>query len=127
MPRRKRSEQMTPLELEIMHVLWDGGPATVQDVQQKLSGGLAYTTVQTMLNVLVRKGRAKRTLDRRAYRYRAAISREKAMGQTLKDVVQRIFGGSAEALVMNLVETRQLTPETLRRLNATIAEDEDDE
>src|SRR5436305_14956954 len=104
--RRKRSEQMTPLELEIMHVLWDG-PATVQDVQQKLTGGLAYTTVQTMLNVLVRKGRARRTLDGRAYRYRAAISREKAMGQTLKDVVQRIFGGSAEALVMNLVETRQ--------------------
>ena len=127
MPRRKRSEQMPPLELEIMHVLWEGGPATVQDVQQKLTGGLAYTTVQTMLNVLVRKGRARRTLDGRAYRYRAAISREKAMGQTLKDVVQRIFGGSAEALVMNLVETRQLTPETLRRLNATIAEDEDDE
>ena len=127
MPRRKRSEQMPPLELEIMHVLWEGGPATVQDVQQKLTGGLAYTTVQTMLNVLVRKGRARRTLDGRAYRYRAAISREKAMGQTLKDVVQRIFGGSAEALVMNLVETRQLTPETLRRLNATIAEDEDDD
>src|SRR5436190_23524274 len=127
MPRRKRSEQMTPLELEIMNVLWADGPATVQDVQQKLTGGLAYTTVQTMLNVLVRKGRARRTLDGRAYRYRAAISREKAMGQTLKDVVQRIFGGSAEALVMNLVETRQLTPETLRRLNATIAEDEDDE
>ena len=127
MPRRKRTEQMTPLELEIMHVLWEGGPATVQGVQQRLTGGLAYTTVQTMLNVLVRKGRARRTLDRRAYRYRAAISREKAIGQTLKDVVQRIFGGSAEALVMNLVETKQLTPETLRRLNATMAEDEDDD
>jgi len=127
MPRRKRSDQMTPLELEIMHVLWEGGPATVQDVQRRLTGGLAYTTVQTMLNVLVRKGRARRTLDRRAYRYRAAISREKAIGQTLKDVVQRIFGGSAEALVMNLVETKQLTPETLRRLNATMAEDEDDD
>ena len=124
--RRKRTEQMTPLELEIMHVLWEGGSATVQDVQQKLSGGLAYTTVQTMLNVLVRKGRAKRTLDRRAYRYRATITREKAMGQTLRDVVQRIFGGSAEALVMNLVETKQLTPETLRRLNATLMEDDDD-
>jgi BlaI family penicillinase repressor len=127
MPRRKRSEQMTPLELEIMHVLWDGAPATVQDVQQRLTGGLAYTTVQTMLNVLVRKGRAKRTLDRRAYRYRAAISREKAIGQTLKDIVQRIFGGSAEALVMNLVETKQLTPETLRRLNAAVMEVEDDD
>jgi len=124
MARRKRTDQMTPLELEIMNVIWDGGPATVQDVQQRLTGGLAYTTVQTMLNVLVRKGRAKRTLDRRAYRYRAAITREKAIGQTLKDVVQRIFGGSAEALVMNLVETKQLTPETLRRLNAAIAEDE---
>jgi BlaI family transcriptional regulator, penicillinase repressor len=127
MPRRKRTEQMTPLELEIMLVLWDGAPATVQDVQQRLTGGLAYTTVQTMLNVLVRKGRAKRTLDRRAYRYRAAISREKAIGQTLKDVVQRIFGGSAEALVMNLVETKQLTPETLRRLNAAAMEVEDDD
>ena len=125
--RRKRTEQLTPLELEIMNVLWEGAPATVQDVQEKLSGGLAYTTVQTMLNVLVRKGRAKRTLDHRAYRYRAAISREKAMGQTLKDVVQRIFGGSAEALVMSLVETKQLTPETLRRLNATVAEDEDND
>ena len=127
MPRRKRTEQMTPLEMEIMHVLWESAPATVQDVQQRLTGGLAYTTVQTMLNVLVRKGRAKRTLDRRAYRYRAAITREKAVGQTLKDVVQRIFGGSAEALVMNLVETRQLTPETLRRLNALAMEVEDDD
>jgi BlaI family transcriptional regulator, penicillinase repressor len=127
MPRRKRSEQMTPLELEIMHVLWEGGPATVQDVQQRLTGGLAYTTVQTMLNVLVRKGRAKRTLDRRAYRYRAAISREKAIGQTLKDVVQRIFGGSAEALVMSLVETKQLTPESLRKLERIMQIEEDDD
>jgi predicted transcriptional regulator len=118
---------MTPLELEIMHVLWEGGPATVQDVQQRLTGGLAYTTVQTMLNVLVRKGRAKRTLDRRAYRYRAAISREKAIGQTLKDVVQRIFGGSAEALVMSLVETKQLTPESLRKLERIMQIEEDDD
>ena len=129
MPKRKQSGQaLTPLELQIMNVLWETGPANVQTVQGRLQQRpLAYTTVQTMLNVLVRKGRARRTLDRRAYRYRAAISREKAIGQTLKDVVQRIFGGSAEALVMNLVETKQLTPETLRRLNATMAEDEDDD
>ncbi len=127
MPRRKRTEQLTPLELEIMNVLWDIGAATVQSVQQRVTGGLAYTTVQTMLNVLVRKGRAKRTLTGRAYRYRATITREKAMGQTLKDVVQRIFGGSAEALVMNLVETKQLTPETLRRLNAAVIEVDNDE
>jgi predicted transcriptional regulator len=127
MPRRKRTEQLTPLELEIMNVLWDVGAATVQSVQQRVTGGLAYTTVQTMLNVLVRKGRAKRALSGRAYSYRATITREKAMGQTLKDVVQRIFGGSAEALVMNLVETKQLTPETLRRLNDAVTEVENDD
>ncbi len=126
-PRRKRSEQLTPLELEIMNVLWDRGPATVHAVQSRLGRGLAYTTVQTMLNVLVRKGKAKRTLAQRAYCYRASITREKALGQTLKDVVQRIFGGSAEALVMSLVETKQLTPETLRRLNALVTEEEDDD
>lgn len=125
MPRRKNAiEQLTPLELEIMKILWESGPASVQDVQQRVQGrrALAYTTVQTMLNILVRKGRAKRTLVDRAYRYRAAITREKALGNTLRDVVHRVFGGSAEALVLSLLETRQLTPETLQRLNALITE-----
>ena len=123
MPRRKRNDQLTPLELEIMQVLWDGGPASVAAAQERLGGRLAYTTVQTMLNVLVRKGKASRTLVDRAYRYRAAITREKALGATLKDVVQRIFGGSVEALVMSLVETKQLTPDTLRRLNELVEEE----
>jgi len=123
MPRRKRNDQLTPLELEIMQVLWDSGPASVAEAQERLGGKLAYTTVQTMLNVLVRKSKATRTLVDRAYRYRAAISRQKALGATLRDVVQRIFGGSAEALVMSLVETKQLTPETLRRLQELVEEE----
>jgi predicted transcriptional regulator len=127
MPSRKVPTQLTRLELEVMKVLWEGGPATVQDVQQRMRGrALAYTTVQTMLNILVRKGRAKRTLVERSYRYRAAISREKALGNTLKDIVQRMFGGSAEALVLNLIETRQLTPETLQRLNELMESEEKD-
>ncbi len=124
MPRRKQTDQLTPLELEIMQVLWNGGPASVAAAQERLGGRLAYTTVQTMLNVLVRKGKASRTLVDRAYHYSAAISRENALGATLHDVVQRIFGGSAEALVMSLVETKQLTPETLRRLNGMLEEEE---
>ncbi len=122
MPRRPAEGRLTPLELKIMNVLWDGGPATVQTVQEELGSGHAYTTVQTMLNVLVRKGKAKRTLVERAYRYRAAVTREKAQRQGLRDVVQRMFGGSAEALVMSLVETKQLTPETLRKLQEMIEE-----
>jgi predicted transcriptional regulator len=126
MARTKAKEQLTPLELEIMHVLWESGPGSVQDVQERIGRTLAYTTVQTMLNILVRKGKAKRTLVDRAYRYRAAISREKAAGNSLRDIVQRMFGGSAEALVMSLVETRQLTPDTLARLNALVAKEEND-
>ena len=60
MPRRK-SEQMTPLELEIMQVLWETQPATVQQVQKGLKRELAYTTVQTMLTVLHRKQKVKDT------------------------------------------------------------------
>ena len=123
MPRRKRPDQLTPVELEIMQVLWEVGAAPVQAVQERLGGVVAYTTVQTMLNVLVRKGKVKRTLVDRAYRYRPAITREKALGATLRDVVQRIFGGSAEALVMSLVESGQLKPETLRRLHEMLEED----
>jgi predicted transcriptional regulator len=108
-----------------MTVLWDGGAATVQDVQQRLTRPLAYTTVQTMLNILVRKKRAKRTLVDRSYRYRAAVSREKTAGSALRDLVERMFGGSAEALVMSLVESSQLTPETLQRLKTLIEKGEE--
>jgi predicted transcriptional regulator len=118
LPRRKNSEpQLTPLELEIMNVLWETGPANVQAVQARLQGReLAYTTVQTMLNVLHRKGKAKRQLKDRAYRYRPAVSRQSAVTQAVGDMIDRFFGGSADSLVLNLVETRHLTPEKLAKL-----------
>ena len=117
---RKQSEQLTPLELEIMKVLWETGPANVQTVQQRLERELAYTTVQTMLNVLHRKGKAKRTLKDKAYFYRPAVSRSQVIGNAVGDLIDRMFGGSAESLVMSLVETRHLTPEKLSRLNKLI-------
>ena len=119
---RPKTENLTPLELEIMHVLWETGPANVQTVQQKLKRDLAYTTVQTMLNILERKGKAKRTLKNRAYFYKPAVSRKQVVGKHVKDVVDRLFGGSAESLVMSLVETKHLTPEKLARLQKLIDE-----
>ena len=118
MPRRKNSEQaLTPLELEIMSVLWENGPANVQAVQARMPGrDLAYTTVQTMLNVLHRKGKVKRRLKDRAYWYRPVVSRQSAVTQAVGDMIDRFFGGSADSLVLNLVETRQLTPERLAQI-----------
>jgi predicted transcriptional regulator len=125
MRKKPATEQLTPLELEIMKVLWETGPAPVQAVQERLSAGrpLAYNTVQTMLNVLHRKGRVRRELKERAYHYEPTLSRLEASGQAVGDLVQRMFDGSAESLVLSLVETRHLTPEKLARLTAMLEED----
>jgi BlaI family transcriptional regulator, penicillinase repressor len=125
MPRRK-SEQMTPLELEIMQVLWEIGPASVQTVQRQLKRDLAYTTVQTMLTVLHRKDKVKRTLKDKAYIYRPAVSRTKFTGRAVREFIDRMFGGSAEGLVMNLLQEKHLTPEKLASLRELVEKEEQD-
>jgi BlaI family penicillinase repressor len=119
---RPRTEHLTPLELEIMHVLWETGAANVQTVQQQLKRELAYTTVQTMLNILHRKAKVKRTLKDRAYFYKPAVSRRQEVSQHLGDLVERLFGGSVESLVVSLLETKHLTPAKLARLNKLVKE-----
>ncbi len=125
---RKTAEPLTPLELEIMQVLWETGPVPVQTVQERLAPErkLAYNTVQTMLNVLHRKGKVKRELAGRAYVYEPVVSRAQTAGQAVSDLVSRMFGGSAESLVLSLVETRHLTPEKLAELSALLDKSEED-
>jgi len=119
--QRKATQSLTRLELEIMQVLWLSGACTVSEVQPQLKAELAYTTVQTMLNVLLRKGKVKRVQEGRAFRYRAAVSRERAMGSALNDMVKRMFGGSPEALLMAMVDARQISPEELARVAKRLA------
>ena len=114
------SSGMTPLELKIMQVLWRLGPCQVQAVQQELEGELAYTTVQTMLNVLHKKSRVTRRLRGRAFEYRAAVTEEKTLGSAVTDLVERMFGGSPEELVMSLVKSRQLDAGRLAKLAARV-------
>jgi predicted transcriptional regulator len=119
--RGKSGAALTPLELEIMNVLWETGSGNVQAVQEKLPGReLAYTTVQTMLNVLYRKGKVKRKLQDRAYVYSPVLSRQNAVTQALGDMLDRFFGGSADSLVLSLVEAKHLTPEKLARIQKTL-------
>ncbi len=120
MARKKTNDQLTTLEMEIMKVLWDIAPATVQMVQARLERGLAYTTVQTMLNVLHRKEKVSRELHDRAYRYSPAVSRNQVVTQTMRDIIDRMFGGSAENLVMSLVEARHFDKKKLSKLQEMI-------
>jgi BlaI family penicillinase repressor len=119
--RSNAKQTLTPLELEIMQVLWQAGPSTVHEVRPLLKADLAYNTVQTMLNVLLRKGKVKRTQEGRAFRYRAAVDRKRATGSAIEDLVLRMFGGSPEALLMAMVESRQIGPKELERLNQLVA------
>jgi len=119
---------LTPLELEIMKVLWATGPGGVQAVRDALAPRrkLAYTTVQTMLNILHRKGKVKRALKDRAYYYKPTVSRSQFARHAVNDVIDRLFGGSAESLVMSLLETKRLTPEKLTRLNQLLEESQEE-
>jgi predicted transcriptional regulator len=121
---KKRSESLTPLEVEMMKVLWRQGPSNVHAVHDGLQSGLAFTTVQTVLNVLHQKGRVRRTLKGRAYEYRPAESKESVLGDTVRDLIRRMCGGSSEELMMSLVKTRQIDRATLDRLRERLADDE---
>ena len=107
---------LTKLELRIMQAIWKRGGGTVSEVQTELDPPLAYTTVQTMLNILERKGKLKRELQGRAYVYTAKVTEAKALGQQLRDLVDRMFGGSSEELVMSLLKTRQIDAKKLAEL-----------
>jgi predicted transcriptional regulator len=118
---RKPNKQLTPLELRIMQVLWASGPLPVQEVQHRLDGELAYTTVQTMLNVLQRKGHVARSLVGRAYEYRPIHSRDVALGSAVHDLLSRMFDGSVEGLVMNMLRTKQIDSAKLSKLAKMVA------
>lgn len=116
MARRSGKDGLTRLELKIMQVIWKRGSSSVGEVQAELQPPLAYTTVQTVLNILERKSKLRRELEGRAYIYSAKVSEEKALGQSLRDLIDRMFGGSSEELVMSLLKSRQIDARRLAKL-----------
>lgn len=127
----KPAKVLTPLERRIMHVLWDDGAGNVQKVLQGLKGEpqLAYTTIQTTLNVLHRKGRVKRKLVGRAFEYRATVTQEAADSHAIKDVLHKVFQGSVDDLLLALVRSKDLDVHKLAELQAKleIARDAEEE
>jgi BlaI family penicillinase repressor len=121
---RSKARVLTPLERRIMRVLWEDGAGNVQRVLQGLTGEpqLAYTTVQTTLNVLQRKGKVKRKLVGRAYEYSAIVSQEAADSLAIKDVLQKVFRGSVDDLLLSLVRSKHLDARKLEKLQAKLKE-----
>ncbi len=124
MTKRDKSG-LTKLELQVMQVIWKRGASTVSDVQEGLAQELAYTTVQTMLNILQRKGKLKRELQGRAFLYSATVTEAKASSHAVRDLVDRMFGGSSEDLVMSLIKSKQIDAKKLAELSKRMEEGED--
>ena len=112
----------TDRELDLMNVLWDVGPATVAEVRERIADDLAYTTVLTILRTLEQKGYVSHTEDGRAHRYKPLVKREVAGRTALRRLVDKVFDGSPELLLTQLVSDKNLSDEELRRLRKLLAE-----
>ncbi len=110
----------TDRELDIMAVLWERGPSTVAEVRAALLDDLAYTTVLSMLRILEEKGHVAHDEASRAYRYRALVARETASRSALRHVLGRLFAGSPELLLTQLVDERGVAPDALERMRALL-------
>jgi BlaI family penicillinase repressor len=119
------SVAFTERELDLMAVLWDLGPSTAAEVRQALGDlgvDLAYNTVLTLLRILEDKGHVDHQEEGRAHRFRAAVKRKEAGASALTRTLDRMFGGSAEALVAQLVQQRGMSKKDLKRLRRVINE-----
>jgi BlaI family penicillinase repressor len=110
------SLRLSDRELDVMAVLWARGSGTVAEVRQALPDPLAYTTVLTVLRTLEEKGFVGHEEEGKAHRYLPLVARERAGRSALTRMVEKLFDGSPELLLTQLVSDRKLSPQDIRRL-----------
>jgi predicted transcriptional regulator len=99
-----------------MEVLWKQGSCTAEDIRAALPDDPHDSTVRTLLRILEEKGQIRHAVRGKAFVYRSAVPRVQAERKALRSLLRRFFSGSAEALVMRLVEDEQLTTQQLEDL-----------
>ena len=121
---RTKSKILTEQELEIMKIVWELETATVREVYETLLGRrkIAYTTVMTMLNILEEKGYLKKRADDKAHVYRPSQPKAKVIRAMVEDFVSRVFNGSAQPLLVQLIKDRRLSPKDLEEITRQIKE-----
>lgn len=119
---RKENLKLAELELELMKVIWDKGKATVQEVKDALKHKrpLAYTTILTMLRILEKKKFLKHKKAGRAYVYYPAVSEMQARRSLVRDLINRVFRGSTELLLVSILEEEKIKPEELEKLKEMV-------
>jgi BlaI family penicillinase repressor len=115
---RSKSTTLTGQELEIMKIVWQRESVTVRDVYEAIleQRKVAYTTVMTMMKILEQKGYLRKKQADRAHIYTPTQPQRKVIGAMVRDFVNRVFNGSAEPLLVHLVEEHDLSPQDLEEI-----------
>ncbi len=121
---RPKSTTLTEQELEIMKIVWAREVATVRDVYEALleRRKIAYTTVMTMMKILEQKKYLRKNQEDRAYVYRPAKPKNQVIKGMVREFVNRVFNGSAEPLLVHLIEDRKLSEKDLEEIARMIRE-----
>lgn len=117
----------TDAELRILRVLWDRGPATVRDVFEILEDDRGYTTVLKFLQIMHEKGLVTRRREGRSHVYAAAIEREPTQRALLRDLAEKAFAGSSDALVLRALSSRGASAEELEEVRRLLERLESEE
>jgi len=117
MPKKPTIEP-TRAELEILQLVWEHGPSTVRQIHDELSRRrkTGYTTTLKLMQIMAQKGLVSRDESQKTHVYRAAIAKANTERRLVRDVLDRVFGGSAERLVMRALEEKDIAPDELARI-----------
>lgn len=125
-----RAVRPTNAELAILSVLWHRGPSTVREVHEALDDArhtaVGYTTTLKLLQIMTDKKLVKRNARSRTHVYSAAVSEATTRGTLLSDLVDRAFGGSSLALVLQALSTTRATPAELEQIRRLLDERDGD-
>lgn len=121
---RPASSRPTDAELAVLRVLWERGPSTVRDVYEALkkSRDAGYTSVLKVMQIMHDKGLVARDEAKRSHVYRAAVPREHTQRQIVGDLLERVFGGSARALVLQALSAKRSSPKELAEIRKLLDE-----
>ena len=119
----RKPQDVTDAELDVLTALWDGGPATIRKLTDRLypSGGVAqYATVQKLLERLESKGYVRRDRSASVHVFAATVAREDLIGRRLKAIADKLCGGSLTPLLSHLVQNERLSPTDRKALRDLI-------
>ncbi len=126
---RKRVPKPTEAELAILRVLWQQGASTVRQVREALRAerGTGYTTTLKLMQIMLKKGLLKRDDSAHAHVYEAAITRGKTQKRMVSDLLDQVFEGSAQQLVLKALSSRKSSAEELAAIRNLIDQLEGDQ